>query len=392
MPLMKRFKKIILALLIVPVAFVSCKKTDSNPAPASASGPPLSIQVNPTTKKANAGDQIPFLINVSGSNNLTTIIVTQSLGGSTATQVNKYDITSKSVNTYSYTENYTVPESVTGTITLAWTVTDSKNNTATTSDTITVSSPLSVIVTPASQNANPGDNIHFTVAISGTNTLKDISVNQELGGNITQITHNTLTGTSETITQDYTVPNTNGTVKISFIVTDVKGNSQTATSVITISAIQGTLGSSNKQDLGNQSSATGSAYSTTLGVTSLSTGRTHPEAIDMVYFSSTGSGAALASPSNNEAQSIYISIKDWSSRNTTSLVKVSNTFNFPGATLQSVANAYTAGAANAKDIAANLAVGDTYVFHTNGGKFGIFTVTGIAADKSIISIDIRVQQ
>lgn len=229
-------KKIILALLITLLAFVSCKKSDST-TPAS-SGSPVSVTVNSLTNKATAGDQIAFAVNLHSSNNLTTVVVTQSIAGGTATQVNKYDITSKNLSTYADTETYTAPSGVTGPVTYTWTVTDNKNNTTTKTTTITVISPVSVAVNPSTKQANGGDQLTFLVSMSSNNNLAKIVLTQSInGGAATQVNMYDISSKSATTfsyTEVYTVPSgASRPITLTWTISDSKGNNNTATATIT---------------------------------------------------------------------------------------------------------------------------------------------------------------
>lgn len=227
-------KKIILSLLIVPVAFLSCKKSGST-----SSAPPtsLSIKINPSSTNAIAGSQIPFVVKISSNNALTAIVVMQSIGSGAATQAFKNDITSKSLTTYLDTENYTVPTGVTGPVTLTWTVTDSKNNTATATATITVSPPVSVRVDPTTTHANGGDQLTFVVNMSSNNTLSTVLVTQSIaGGTAAQLNKYDISSKNATTfsyTESYVVPsNVQRPIVLTWTVTDSRANTNTTTATI----------------------------------------------------------------------------------------------------------------------------------------------------------------
>jgi hypothetical protein len=224
-------KKVVLLLLIVPVAFFSCKKSDS-----ASSGSPV-VTVTPSATKAFGGSQISFAVKMISNNNLTTVVVTQSVGGGTATQAYKYDLTSKNLTTYADTEKYTAPGGVTGPVTFTWTVTDSKNKTSTATATITVSSPVSVAVSPATVHAKAGDQLSFVVDMNSTNNLGNIVLTQAMaGGAVTQIYNFNISSKNATtfsLTSPYTVPSgSTFPITLTWIVTDSKANTNTATATI----------------------------------------------------------------------------------------------------------------------------------------------------------------
>jgi phage FluMu gp28-like protein len=230
-------KKIILLLLIASV--VSCKKSDtSTPAagPVSGSGSTFSLTVNPSANRAKAGDQVTFGVNVASSNTLTTIVVMQSVNGAAPTQVNSHDITSKNQTTYSYTENYTVPTGVTGRVAVSWIASDSKGKTVTTEDTITISSPVSVTVTPPTRQVNAGDDASFRVDMSSSDDLSKIVVMQTSGGSTNEFNEYTIPKgkTTYSYIEEYPVPTgSSSPITLTWIVTDSKNNTNSAMATLT---------------------------------------------------------------------------------------------------------------------------------------------------------------
>jgi hypothetical protein len=116
-------------LFITTVVLSACQKTDTPPG-----GNPISITVSPMTTTAKAGDSVVFNVNISDNNTLKDVVVSQSLGGGTESQLASYSLTGK---TYSFTYAYHVPSGFTGDIKIKFLVDDASNTNSATA-TITV--------------------------------------------------------------------------------------------------------------------------------------------------------------------------------------------------------------------------------------------------------------
>jgi hypothetical protein len=246
------------------------------------------------------------------------------------------------------------------------------------------STPITVSVTPSNTtSANPGDKITFVVAINSTNTLKDITITQDLGGNVTQVAHNTITsGTTASIQQDYIVPPTSGTVKVNFVVTDTKGNSQTATATITVSGSSTDFNVYNAL-LGNYKESAGSFFGAGNGTTyNVTTASSNQSNVDLVFFYGSSNGATLAAPNDasfgtGSGQISEYGIQNWSTKNATTFRTTTADFSSIKSSAD-IANAYNNGTDFSPNTRANhLSVSSVIAFKTASGKMGVAEVTSL---------------
>jgi hypothetical protein len=118
-----------LFLLLISVALVSsCKPTDVTP------GSPITVTVTPSTTTAVGGDSLTFAVSITDNNTLKDVVVTQSLGGGTPSQIASIQLSGKS---WSFNQGYKVPFGFVGAIVLTFTV-DDASNTQTATATINV--------------------------------------------------------------------------------------------------------------------------------------------------------------------------------------------------------------------------------------------------------------
>lgn len=110
----------------------ACSKTNDNP----PGGSPIAVTLSPTTATVNPGDSVQISCTITDQNNLKDVVISETLPGGSASQLQSYTISGKS---YQFNYWYHVSSSVTAgsAITVTFTV-DDASNTQTANATITV--------------------------------------------------------------------------------------------------------------------------------------------------------------------------------------------------------------------------------------------------------------
>ncbi len=255
----------------------------------------------------------------------------------------------------------------------------------------------SIVVTPTSQTAGPGDVILFQVVANqnttSTSALTSLEVNiQSTSGTIG--TYDSTYALSKVATYGrsvyFVVPasaSANSMYTITFTIKDNAGLTSTTTSTVTVKA---TVQSFTGKTLGAQGATAGSFYGSASGnIFTRSQAYTNQSSVDYVYFYDGTEMATIAAPSDAYANTNYPSYfsdattgTKWTVENATMLQVLSGVTFSSIVSTADVKNAYTSATGTASTSATNLTVGSVVAFKTAAGKYGVFNVTALDATNS----------
>jgi hypothetical protein len=191
--------------------------------------------------------------------------------------------------------------------------------------------------------------------------------------------------------------NVGTTETYTFTVTDKNGNSTSKTIKVTIGTAQtGAIDTWTAVILGNENHTTlGSFYDAEGNVVyTQANAKTNATLVDFVYYHGVTNGAAMAAPSNTDAEAIFTGLGTWTTRNATKFKTTTlNQTQFNAITAGSELATQATGATNTQ--VTNLAVGQVFAFTTVGGKSGLAYVSqlsGSATASGTITITVKVQK
>jgi hypothetical protein len=241
--------------------------------------------------------------------------------------------------------------------------------------------------TPIPTNVVAGETISFKFVVVSDNNIEEIRFKENYNvlpnGSITEFTakksHNGIFGFQTT---------TATTLKFAIEVEDSKGNIEAYPFDVVVAPAPGDINTYTAVLLGNQSSNTGSFYSTSTNeVFQLAQSEDNAAKIDFVYLLD-DTKHVMAAPNDAFVPTKYAGVADWTPRNATKFkITLLSTAEFDGI----INDAKITEQSNVElSIVSELAADDVVAFTTAQGKKGLFKIETIA--NNTMTIKVKVQE